>query len=327
MSQQAEATAPPATDAVVRRTAVEPAHQEVRRLHRRPGPGSRHTPRLVLRPARPLGLRQDDDAADGGGTRGPHLGDDHARRSGHHRHQALPAAGQHGLPELRAVPAPGHLRERRLRAASTEVQGRRATGRRDAGPGRARGTAAQEAGSALGWPAAAGRAGPGPDQQARGAPARRAARRARPQAAARDADRAQADPDRGGPHVRARHPRPGGGHDHGRHGRGDEQGHHRADGRAHRALREPAQHVRRQLPGPVQPDRGHGEEPRLRPGHRRHARHRRDRPRRAGTCRRQCRLDRHPAGEGADRGRGYRARRARQHRARWGDLRRQLRRA
>ena len=38
-----------------------------------------------------------------------------------------------------------------------------------------------------------------------------------------DADRAQADPDRGRPHLRARHPRPGGGHDHGRHHRGDER--------------------------------------------------------------------------------------------------------
>ena len=83
-------------------------------------------------------------------------------------------------------------------------------------------------------PAAAGRPGPRPDQRAAGAAARRAARRPRPQAAPADADRAQADPDRGRHHLRPRHPRPGGGHDHGRHRRGDEQGRHRA-ARARRA--------------------------------------------------------------------------------------------
>ena len=70
------------------------------------------------------------------------------------------------------------------------------------------------------------------DQPARGAAARRAARRPRPQAAPADADRAQADPDRGRHHVRARHARPGGGHDHGRHHRGHERGPDRAAGRA-----------------------------------------------------------------------------------------------
>ncbi len=232
MSQQAEATAPPSERCVVRRAAAEPAHQALRRLHRRPRAGPRHPPRLVLRAARPLGLRQDHDVADGGGARDPDVGHDHARRAGHHGRQALPAARQHGLPELCALPAPRHLRERRVRAAPPQVQRRRAAGRRDARPGRARGATTQEAGPALRWSAAAGGARPGPDQQAGGAAPRRAARRARPQAASRDADRDQADPDRGRPHVRARHPRPGGGHDHGRHGRGDEQGHHRAAGRA-----------------------------------------------------------------------------------------------
>ena len=71
--------------------------------------------------------------------------------------------------------------------------------------------------------------------QPAGAAARRAARRARPQAAPADADRAQADPDRGRPHLRPRHPRPGGGHDDGRHHRGDERGRDRADGRARRS--------------------------------------------------------------------------------------------
>ena len=85
------------------------------------------------------------------------------------------------------------------------------------------------------------------------AAARRAARRARPQAAAADADRAQADPDRGRHHLRARHPRPGGGHDDGRHHRGDEPRAGRAARATGRALREPSDDVRGELPRPVQP--------------------------------------------------------------------------
>ena len=238
---------------------------------------------LVLRAARPVGLRQDHDAADGRRPRDAQLRHDHAGRQGHHLRQALQAAGQHGVPELRAVPAPRHLRERRLRAAPPQGVRRRQDRARDARPGRARQPGPQEARPALRRPAAAGRAGPGPDQQPRGAAARRAARRARPQAAPVDADRDQADPGRGRPHLHPRHPRPGGGHDDGRHGRGHERRGHRADGRARRALREPAVDVRRQLPRSVQPDRGHGQEPGRRPRHRRHARHRRVDPRRPGA--------------------------------------------
>ena len=193
------------------------------------------------------------------GLEKPTRGHDHAGGRGHHPRQALPAAGQHRLPELRALPAPRHLRERRLRPAPPQEVRRRSSRSSEMldlveleqpGP--------QEAGPALRWPAAAGRAGPGADQPARGAAARRAAGRPRPQAAPVDADRAQAHPDRGRAHLRPRHPRPGGGHDDGRHHRGDEPGRDRADGRARRALREPALDVRGQLPRPVQPDRGHG---------------------------------------------------------------------
>ena len=93
------------------------------------------------------------------------------------------------------------------------------------------------------------------------------------------------------------------------------------------ALREPAQHVRRELPRPVQPDRGHGRAaatPTWSPS----------------TCtgigvsvpagraprRRRPRLGRHPAREGADRGGGRGARRAGQHHPRRRRQRRQLRR-
>ena len=70
------------------------------------------------------------------------------------------------------------------------------------------------------------------------AAAGRAARRPGHQAAPADAGRAQADPDRGRPDLRARHPRPGGGHDHGRHRRRDERRPDRADGRRRRELYE-----------------------------------------------------------------------------------------
>ena len=59
------------------------------------------------------------------GLETPTDGHDHAGRRGHHLRQALPAPGQHGLPELRALPAPRHLRERRLRPAAAQGQGRR----------------------------------------------------------------------------------------------------------------------------------------------------------------------------------------------------------
>ena len=85
--------------------------QGVRRLHRRRRARPRGAPRRVLRAAGPLRLRQDHHAADGrrawssrrpaGSLIGAHRPD---------RVTALRAAGQHRLPELRALPAPGHRR-------------------------------------------------------------------------------------------------------------------------------------------------------------------------------------------------------------------------
>ena len=86
---------------------------------RRPQP---HRPAwVVLRPARPLGLRQDDDPADGGRPRAAHPRTHAHRRHRPHRLASLRAPGQHGVPELRALPAPDHPRQRRLRARSAVV--------------------------------------------------------------------------------------------------------------------------------------------------------------------------------------------------------------
>ena len=81
------------------------------------------------------------------------------------------------------------------------------------------GLRAAQAAPALGRPAAARRPGARARQPAARAAPRRAARRARPQAPQADAARAQAHPARGRHHVRARHARPGRGHDDGRHDR------------------------------------------------------------------------------------------------------------
>jgi energy-coupling factor transporter ATP-binding protein EcfA2 len=180
-----------------------------------------------------------------------HIGD---RR--HHLAARLRAPGQHGVPVVCAVPAPRHLRERGLRPAPARDQGREAAGRADARAGRAQRPGAPQADAAVGWAAAAGRRGPGAHQPAGRAPPRRAARCPRPQAATADADRAEADPDRGRHHVRARHARPGGGHDHGRHRGGHERGPDRADGPPRRHLRASPNGLRGELPRTVQPHPG-----------------------------------------------------------------------
>ena len=270
--------------------------QGLRGLQGRRRPRPRRTDRLVLRPARALGVRQDHDAADGRRPRDADVRHHQAGRQGHHLREALPAPGQHRLPELRALPPPRHLRERRLRPPPPQGAGRRRRGAPDARAGRADQPDPQAAGPALRWPAAAGGAGAGADQQARGAAARRAARCPRPQAAASDADRAQADPDRGRDHVHPRHPRPGGGHDHGRHHRGDERRGDRADGCPRRALREPPHHLRGELPRPVQPDRRPDPVPRRRHDQGRHARGSPSRSRASGRTPRATR-----AGSGSGR--------------------------
>ena len=189
--------------------------------------------RLVLRPPRPVRLRQDHDAADGRRPRDAELGLDHAGRQA-------------------TSPTPSPTSARSTRSSRTTRCSRTSTSSRTSRSGCAaasRPTSTQTVREMLDLVELDSQARKKPAQlsggqqqrvalaralinKPRGAAARRAARRARPQAAPLDADRAQADPDRGRPHLHPRHPRPGGGHDHGRHGRGDERRGDRADGRA-----------------------------------------------------------------------------------------------
>ena len=87
---------------------------------RRPGdPAGR-----VLHAARAVGLRQDDDAAADRRLRAPRRGAHPARRRRRVPHAAAQAPRQHGVPVLRAVPAPHRRREHRLRAALPQVHAR-----------------------------------------------------------------------------------------------------------------------------------------------------------------------------------------------------------
>ena len=60
----------------------------------------------VHRPPRAERLREDDAPAPHRRLRRADSGDDPHRRAAHERRAAEPEAGQHGVPELRAVPAP-----------------------------------------------------------------------------------------------------------------------------------------------------------------------------------------------------------------------------
>ena len=170
--------------------------------------------------------------------RGPHP----ARRPGSARHPALPAAGQHDVPVLRAVPAHDGRAQHRLRpqagrhAASPRSTARVAEMLR---AGQARAVRQAQAAPAFRRPAPARRAGPLGRQAAEGAAARRAARRARQEAARGDAVRTDGPAAGARPDLRRRHPRPGRGDDHGRPHR------HHGQGRGHAGRRRRPRSTRR----------------------------------------------------------------------------------
>ena len=95
--------------------------QGLRRRHaRRLGHGPRDRRRRVRRAGRAFGLRQDDGAAHARRARDHHLGHDHHRRHGRQRRGAARPRHRHGVPELRALPAPEGVRQHRLRAAAAQ---------------------------------------------------------------------------------------------------------------------------------------------------------------------------------------------------------------
>ncbi len=221
-------------------------------LRRRRGGGRRlvRDPRgRVLLDARSLGVRQDDDAAHDRGLRGADQRPHPAARGRRDARAAGQAARQHGVPVLRALPAHERVRERRVRAArQARARGRCAQSRHQrAARGAPRGHGGAQAGTALGWPAAARRPRARARQRTCSPPARRTAGRARPQAAAGDAARAQGDPDPHAHDLRVRHARPGrGAHDERSHRRHERRA-GRADRRAARALRTSCHSVRRRF--------------------------------------------------------------------------------
>ena len=147
---------------------------------------------------------------------------------------------------------------------------------RDARARRAAGLREAQADPDLRWPGAACRARAGAHQPARGPAPRRAARRARPQAAQADAGRAQADPAGGRDHVHLRDPRPGRGDDDVGSDRRDEPRAVRAARRPGEPVRAPDDPVRGRVPRRQQPAAGHVDGAptalRRRPAGRRHPR-------------------------------------------------------
>ena len=199
-------------------------------------------------------MRQDDHPAHGRRVRAADRGRDLPREHAGGRRAAVQAPGQHRVPELRPLPPPVHVGERRLR---TQAQGRREErdaearrrGHRDGRDGVHEGP---QAGAALGRSAAARRAGARAGQPPDRAPARRAARRSRREVAQGHAARAQEAAERRRHHVHLRDPRPGRGAHHERPPRRDEPGSRRADRHPHGHLREPRVGLRRQLHRRVQ---------------------------------------------------------------------------
>ena len=190
--------------------------QALRRDDRRRRPDALDRARRLLRDARPVGLRQDDDAADDRRLRGPDRGQRLPRRRRGHRQPPYKRDVNTVFQSYALFPHLTRREERRLRPRAQE--GRQGRDRASASArslelvqlGHARQAQAR---AALRRPAAARRARPRARQPPAGAAARRAARRARPAPAQAAADRAQADPAGRRHHLRARHARPGGGHD------------------------------------------------------------------------------------------------------------------
>ena len=200
------------------------------------------------RPARPVGLRQVDDAAHDRRPRRAERGPHPDRRPRRHR-RCAPARAPHldGVPVVRAVPAP----ERRARTSCSASRcGRsRPPSTRDgsrASPtllGLTRAARAQAL-AALGRPAAARRARPRDHRRDAGLPDGRAAVEPRRAAAPGDAARDPRPAAAARHHDGLRHPRPDRGDEHGRPGRAAARRPDRAGRGAGRPLRAAGDGVR-----------------------------------------------------------------------------------
>ncbi len=142
-------------------------------FERRRGRGRRHRPAhaggRVLHDGRPVRLREDDHAAHDRGLRAADERPDPPRRRRHGAGAAAQAERQHGVPELRAVPASRRRRQRRVRP---QVPALHEGGAAATGGGGARGRAAHrvratQARSAVRGPAAADRSGAGARSESR----------------------------------------------------------------------------------------------------------------------------------------------------------------
>ena len=99
-------------------------HQAVRRGHGGRGRGPRGRARLVLHLPGAVGLRQDHLAAPDRGLRAAECRRRADRRAVDGGGAALPAAGEHGVPALRPVPASRCRGQHRLRAEAALARGR-----------------------------------------------------------------------------------------------------------------------------------------------------------------------------------------------------------
>ncbi len=199
----------------------------------RTGQGRRHLPHRAVPPGHDRGHRR------GFGGRGAVVGvavpasvrpaQAHRRRRGGRRRGDLdrkpegrhaaarrPRRG-HGLPVVRAVPAPVGRRQPRVPAAECRrlPVGDAPAGARGQRTARARRAAQPAATSTVRRPAAARGVGPGHRPPAEPVPARRAPLEPRRQAPGPHAFRADPPAHPARRHERLRHPRPGGGDDHG----------------------------------------------------------------------------------------------------------------